>query len=250
MFEESLFESSVSLDQRQSARRTRWIALTSVVLQCLVVGAFLAVPILWPGAVPLVSVAPKLAMVAFDKPVPKVQPKPIPVPTNTNPTAVTAPSTPAEAHTGRGVLTHSSSTAFAAEGVSLYHGGNMAGTPSLDTLGIGTDKGPGIAVIPATPKSTAPMPISGGVMKGRLINEIHPIYPRIAIATRTEGTVVITATIDKQGRIQNLQVQSGPEMLRTAAVDAVKDARYKPFLLSGDPIDVVTTISVNFRLGS
>ncbi len=68
--------------------------------------------------------------------------------------------------------------------------------------------------------------------------------------SRVEGTVVVTATIDKQGRITGLQVLSGPEMLRTAAVDAIKDARYRPYLLNGEPTAIITTISVNFRLGS
>jgi len=70
------------------------------------------------------------------------------------------------------------------------------------------------------------------------------------VMSRVEGTVVVTATIDKHGRITGLQVLSGPEMLRTAAVDAIKDARYRPYLLNGEPTDIITTISVNFRLSS
>ncbi len=67
---------------------------------------------------------------------------------------------------------------------------------------------------------------------------------------RVEGTVVVTATIGKDGRIVGLQVVSGPEMLRRAAANAVKEARYRPYLLNGEPTDVVTTIAVNFRMGS
>jgi protein TonB len=83
-----------------------------------------------------------------------------------------------------------------------------------------------------------------------LLAPIRPVYPHIAIAAHVEGTVVVTATIDKQGRITGIQVTSGPEMLRGAAVEAIKDARYKPYLLNGEPTDIITTISVNFRLGS
>jgi protein TonB len=60
----------------------------------------------------------------------------------------------------------------------------------------------------------------------------------------------VTATIDRQGRITGLRVLSGPEMLRGAAVDAVKEARYEPFLLNGQPTEVTTTITVNFRMSS
>jgi len=223
--------------------------LTSVAIQVLAVGAFLAVPILWPESLPLVSVAPKVAMVALAKPVVKVEPKPVRVTTATNDTAVHAPSAPLVATHGGGVITHSSSNVEAGEVPSLYNGG--MGSPSLATgLGLGPGIGSGIAVVKATPKSTAPVAISGGVMKGMLIAPFHPVYPAIARMARIEGTVVVTAVIDKEGRIKNLQVTSGPEMLRTAALDAIKDARYKPFLLSGDPVEVVTTISVNFRLGS
>jgi protein TonB len=87
-------------------------------------------------------------------------------------------------------------------------------------------------------------------MAGLLLNKIQPVYPRIAVISHTEGTVVVTATIDKDGRIVGLQVVSGPPMLRGSAVDAVKEARYRPFLLNGEPTEVVTTVTVNFRMGA
>ena len=118
-----------------------------------------------------------------------------------------------------------------------------------DDLKLGAGSGPAVTVIPARLGRPSKLPVSSGVMAGRLLSAIRPVYPRIAIATRTEGTVIVTATIDTQGRIVGLQVLSGPQMLRTAAVDAVKEARYKPFLLNGEPTEVVTTITVNFRMG-
>ena len=87
-------------------------------------------------------------------------------------------------------------------------------------------------------------------MAGRLLQPIQPAYPRIAVAAHVQGAVVVTATIDKQGRIVGLQVLSGSPMLRSAAVDAVKEARYKPFLLNGQPTEVTTTITVNFTMGA
>ena len=86
-------------------------------------------------------------------------------------------------------------------------------------------------------------------MAGRLLAPITPIYPPIARAAHVQGTVVVTATIDKQGRIVGAQVLSGPDMLRNAAIDAIRAARYKPYLLNDEPTDVTTTISVNFTMG-
>ena len=64
-----------------------------------------------------------------------------------------------------------------------------------------------------------------------------------------KGTVVISARIDKAGRIVGVQVVSGPQMLRSAAVDAVASARYRPYLLNGEATEVETTVAVNFRMG-
>jgi periplasmic protein TonB len=100
---------------------------------------------------------------------------------------------------------------------------------------------------PVAPKQ--PMKISSGVAAGQLISPIRPIYPEIAKAARIQGTVVIEATISRQGSIENLQVTEGPPMLRQAAIDAVAAARYRPFLLNGEPVEVQTSIHVIFSLG-
>ncbi len=91
--------------------------------------------------------------------------------------------------------------------------------------------------------------ISAGVAGGLLIQRTAPIYPQMAREARVSGTVVIQATISKTGMIQDLHVVSGPTMLRQPALDAVKTWRYKPYLLDGQPVDVDTTVSVNFSLG-
>ena len=71
--------------------------------------------------------------------------------------------------------------------------------------------------------------MSAGVSQGLLLGAIVPVYPKIAVAARVEGAVVLEATISKAGRIESLHVVSGPVMLRGAAVDAVQAARYKPY---------------------
>jgi len=94
-----------------------------------------------------------------------------------------------------------------------------------------------------------PITISKGVAEGMAISKLSPVYPAIARAARVEGTVILQATISKSGTIENLRVLSGPQMLQQAALNAVAQWRYRPYLLNGDPVEVETTINVNFVLG-
>jgi protein TonB len=91
--------------------------------------------------------------------------------------------------------------------------------------------------------------ISAGVAVGLLIQKTTPVYPPIAKAARVSGTVVLQATISKTGSIEGLHVVSGPAMLQSAAMDAVKTWRYKPYLLNNEPVEVETTVNVIFTLG-
>jgi protein TonB len=109
---------------------------------------------------------------------------------------------------------------------------------------------PGPAVVAAPAKKIGPVRLSTGVSAGLLLTPIQPVYPAIAKAARAEGTVVMEAVISKTGRIESLRAVSGPAMLRGAALDAVQAARYQPYKLNGEPTEVQTTITVNFRLGS
>jgi protein TonB len=91
--------------------------------------------------------------------------------------------------------------------------------------------------------------ISAGVAVGMLIQKTIPVYPPIAKAARVSGTVVLQAIISKQGTIENLRVISGPAMLQQAAQDAVRQWRYRPYLLNNAPVEVETTVNVVFTLG-
>lgn len=102
-------------------------------------------------------------------------------------------------------------------------------------------------VKPAMPKG--PLHISSGVAAGQLLAPIQPVYPAIAKAACIEGTVVVQAVISKDGRIENLHVVSGPPMLQESAVEAIQKARYRPFMLNGEPVAVETTIDIVFRMG-
>ena len=100
------------------------------------------------------------------------------------------------------------------------------------------------------PKVAAPQKIrvSSGVVAGNKISGPNPVYPAIAKTARIQGQVVLQATISKQGTIENLHAVSGPPMLWQSAIDAVRQWRYKPYILNGEAVEVETTIQVNFTL--
>jgi len=106
----------------------------------------------------------------------------------------------------------------------------------------------------ATPKFVPVAPqrirISQGVTKGLLIHRVEPAYPPLARAARVQGEVVLSAVIDVNGQITNLQLVSGHPMLVPSAIAAVRAWRYKPYLLNGTPVEVETTITVIFSLTS
>ena len=91
--------------------------------------------------------------------------------------------------------------------------------------------------------------VSQGVTTGMLIHRVIPRYPSLARTARIQGQVVLDAVISKSGTIEKLKLASGPPMLAPAAIEAVKDWRYRPYLLNGQPVEVETKITVNFSLG-
>jgi len=97
-------------------------------------------------------------------------------------------------------------------------------------------------------QTNEPMRVSSGVMAGQLETKVAPIYPPEAKAAKVAGAVVMHAIIGKTGLVEELTVLSGPEVLRTSALDAVRQWTYKPYLLNGNPVAVETLITVNFLL--
>jgi protein TonB len=102
----------------------------------------------------------------------------------------------------------------------------------------------------AVPKIATPqrVRVSSGVQSGLLVRKVPPAYPPLARQARIQGTVILQAQISKEGNIENLQLISGHPMLAPAAIEAVKQWKYKPYLLNGEPVEVETQVQVNFTL--
>jgi protein TonB len=105
--------------------------------------------------------------------------------------------------------------------------------------------------LPPPPKAAPTrIRVGGNVQQARLVNMIRPIYPPLAKQARIQGTVRLQAIIDKSGGVVQLEVLSGHPLLVQSALDAVRQWRYQPTLLNGEPVEVVTTVDVVFSLGS
>ncbi len=244
MFEGSLVESRGLV---VSGTR-RWTTLGSLTVQCALVGLLLAIPIVRPDVLQPISVAPQLTIpLPVKPPLPIVQPRMAAA----SSASMSVPAAAPQASATR-ILTFphpGDPTVGPAPNLlaSLPFGPGGPAGPAILNLS-GTGNAPSITVI--KPRDTGPTRVSKGVTDGLLLAPIHPVYPPIAVAARIEGTVVLEAVISKAGRIESLHATSGPEMLRKAAMDAVAVARYRPYLLNGDPTEVQTTVTVVFRLGS
>jgi periplasmic protein TonB len=117
-------------------------------------------------------------------------------------------------------------------------GGSMGGT-------IGGVIG---SVAPPPPKQQSRIRVGGNVTAAKVLNRVNPVYPPLARQTRISGTVRLHAIIAKDGTVQQLEVMSGHPLLVQAALDAVRQWRYQPTLLNGEPVEVDTTVDVIFSL--
>ena len=241
---------------RQPRVGLRWAAGMAALVQGLFLSAIWLGPMLWPAALPVVSAAPGAVLtVEMHKPdLPKVKTRTIVLKHQVHDltASASAPVTPGEQHAkistgGGGVFRPDTGAGPIALGPI---GPGMGG----GTLPFGFGRAPGapgvVARAAPAPAGTGPIRISDGVARGLLLSGLRPVYPQIAKAAHQQGTVVITATIDAGGDLTNAQAISGPLLLRQAALDAVRQARYKPYRLNGEPVAVETTISINFTLNS
>jgi periplasmic protein TonB len=239
MFADALLDS-------QHAERSRrgWATLTSFGLQAIGVTILLVVPLLFNQGLPqIASVARVLVPVG---PAPQVRPQE---------THTISGGTGAAATTAGQILrvprevprTISNNQGVEAPNFPFTTG--LSGPTANPFFGDSVIGGAGPGPAPVIPKPPQPRVIKISVLsQGSLIYRVEPIYPPLAKQARIQGAVVLAALIGRDGIIENLQVISGHPMLMAAAKDAVKQWRYRPYVLNGEPVVVETTITVNFVL--
>jgi len=241
MFEDSLIESG----NRFKTKRLSTTVL-SFTLQVLLIGVLILIPLIYTDALP------KTQLMTFLVAPPPPPPPPPP------PAAAAVKVVKMVSEVVNGELRQPSKIPSKVQMIredeappDLGAGGVPGGVPG------GIPGGSAGGVIGGILSSTAALPkvatpqrvrVSSGVSTGLLIKKVTPNYPQLAKQARIQGTVVLQAEISKEGTIQNLQLISGHPMLAPAAIEAVKQWRYKPYLLNGEPVAVETQVVVNFSL--
>jgi periplasmic protein TonB len=129
----------------------------------------------------------------------------------------------------------------------IWEMGEISGWPKELSKEVLTRSLP-IAPAPPVPIRRVPIVVGGNVQEAKLINKVLPVYPQLALKTRVSGTVVIQAIIDEVGRVESIEVVEGHPLLVEAAVAAIKEWRYSPTLLNGEPLPVSAKVTVIFTL--
>jgi periplasmic protein TonB len=246
MFEETIFaESIVETSWAQRARRG-WTTFTSFGLQALIIGLLLLLP-LWRTvglpSVRTISTPISAGRVAAD---------PAPQPRTAGASALQTNIVPGrlmEPSRVPSIIRMGPDDSSPQPPGGLGRGIEGTGLPP------GTGDGVPLTIIPGTrpmlptpPASTVRPFRSSSLLAGSLLRRVQPIYPPMAKSARVQGPVVLVALISKAGTIENLRVVSGHPLLVPAAIDAVSQWRYRPYILNSEAIEVETQITVNFSL--
>jgi protein TonB len=246
-----MFERSLVISQQNHALTPqhwiaqRWTALVSITIQAGLAALLIALPLLHPERLLFRVDAPKILTPNLK--MPKVKPVTVERVLAGAISATTALALPATLTVTPGTIPHGISKDEGPPAQAFTGMGNSGGIADLLASNIGSSTKVTIATVRS---SGLPLRVSNGVSAGMLMAPIRPIYPAIARAAKVDGTVIVEAVISKSGLIESLHVVSGPEMLRVSAMDAIRAARYQPYRLNGEPTEVLTTITVNFRIGS
>lgn len=226
----------------QSGRRG-WSTLASFAMQALGMSLLLALPLIWvQGPPPLQWLQPLTSPAAFTPLAPApATPGHHPATAASNPRTgqITAPASIPD-HVATSDNAESVPTA---PDLSNIGAGRVGGSPDGVPGGMGDIP----VVTPPRPVAAKPLLVSNWA-EGNVIHRVQPIYPQLARQARIQGAVELRAVISKAGTIENLVVVRGHPMLSGAAVEAVRQWRYRPYLLDNEPIEVETEITVNFVL--
>ncbi len=238
-----MFTSTLNSSWDERSRRGL-TTLTSFGVQALVGGVLLLLPLLRPTGLP--SLRQLSAPVSLGQPLAESAAVTMRASGNaapSNPTAITL-RMPTRIPSG-----------IPAEGDDGPPAGGLSGPYTPGALGTGSPDGVlnsfGTAprpIMPSAPVTVAPPVRLSHMSEGDLVRKILPVYPPLARSARIQGQVLLQAMISKQGVIEDLKVLSGHPMLVPAAKEAVRQWRYRPYVLNNEPVEVETQITVTFSL--
>jgi protein TonB len=243
LFSDSLLEAGARDRTRRSLATT-----VSFVLECLLVGVMLIVPLMFTEALPTQQL---LTFLIAPPPPPPPPPPPAAVVKVVRQTDVLNNGqlrTPTRIPQKVEMIREEEAPLPSNGGVV---GGVPGGIPGGQLGGVIGGIISSTSTVNAIPKLEPPkrIRVSQGVSQGMVIRKVEPAYPKIALDARITGVVLLKAIIGKDGGIRELQVVSGHPMLAPAAVEAVKQWRYRPYLLNGEAVEVETNITVRFQVG-
>jgi periplasmic protein TonB len=249
LFEDSLVESSGRIKTRAG-----WTVMVSFVLQVLGLGVLILMPMIF------IQDLPRQQLMSFLVAPPPPPPPPAPAATEQIRSVVKAESdimdgrlrTPTKIPEKVKMITESEAPPPVMTGGGVV-GGVPGGIPGGSLGGVlGGIIGSGGRLPEVARPAAVPtrIRVSQGVSRGLIISKVEPLYPSMAKMARVQGQVLLQAVISRDGTIENLRVVSGHPMLIQAAIDAVRQWRYKPYLLNGEPVEVETEVLVDFRLSS
>lgn len=230
--------------------KRKWTTALSFAVESLGVGLLILVPLLRPEALPAVRIDRPLTLPAAPRPVEAV--------TQIISTQIERPRAPQTLDDGR-IHAPSQIPKTTAMGPDPTPPTNGIGNPLALPPGIGLEgpvdplfrqlasANPPPMPTPSRPVRSKPLVISS-LAEGALVNKVQPLYPPVAKSMRIQGPVVLTAVIDTNGEVVHLQAISGHPLLIGAALDAVRQWRYRPYLLNGSAIEVETRVTVVFSL--
>jgi protein TonB len=243
MFEDSLIESGGRLKTKRG-----WTTILSVLIQVGIISIFVLIPLIFTEALPKTQLMTFLVAPPPPPPPPPPAAAPVKIVKQIQTDIVNGElRTPTKIPQKVQMIKEDEAPppTMAASGVV---GGVPGGVPGGQMGGIigGIVNSTPMAV----PKVATPqrVRVSSGVSTGLLVRKVNPNYPPLARQARIQGQVILQAEISKTGDIQNLRLISGHPMLAPAAIEAVKQWKYKPYLLNGEPVEVETTVQVNFTL--
>jgi protein TonB len=221
-----------------------WTTLISFAVQALAVGCLLLLPLFYSDGLPrLAMLVPLLA--PAPPPAAPAQPRPDPLSNAQSNLMGNRLISPPQIPPTVTMLAETSPPLPIVDpnAVGVRHG---TGDPNGRGTVFGSAPGSDLALPPPPP--AVHHPAVSRMMEGNLIYRVQPDYPLLARQVRIQGRVVLRAMISREGAIENLQALSGHPMLIPAAVDAVRQWRYRPYVLNGDPVEVETEVTVNFVL--